>query len=217
VTSARFGGIAAGVTALLFVSGCGGGSTSSPSTLGPSHPGTSSPVADAAPATTGCTLSQLPAGYAVDAAHTGKLTAHNYSAAADVQAALEFDQLTNGGRDVWLHRSSSGKVTGVVSCIAMPFPSAHIANRFFMSYKELRTDAGSIVHKITLPKPVRGLAGVTAYLETEQSFRGYHIASTNVVEAAGTDGSRLDIVSVAGKSPSRVLVQRLLAAMAGAA
>jgi hypothetical protein len=162
-------------------------------------------------------MSLLPSGYSVDPAHTGKLTAHNYSAAADVQAALEYDQLTDGGREVWLHRTSAGKVTGVVSCVAMPFPSAHIADRFFMSYQELRTEAGSIVHRISLPGPASGLSGVTAYLETEQSFRGYHIASTNVIEAAGTDGSRLDIVSVAGQSPSRVLVQRLLTAMAGAA
>jgi hypothetical protein len=184
---------------------------------GPSDPVTASPVADAAPATTGCTSSLLPDGYSVDAAHTGKLTAHNYSAAADVQAALEYDQLTNGDRDVWVQRKGEGKVTGVVSCIAMPFPSAHIANRFFLSYQELRTEAGSIVHRIKLPTPVSGLAGVTAYLETEQAFRGYHIASTNVVEAAGRDGARLDIVSVAGPAPSRVLVQRLLTAMAGAA
>jgi hypothetical protein len=202
------------VTALILaVPGCGGGSTPSPS-----HPVTTpASVAAAAPATTGCTSSLLPKGYSVDAAHTGKLTPHNYSAAADVQAALEYDQLTNGGRDVWVERKGEGKVTGVVSCIAMPFPSAHVANRFFLSYQQLRTEAGSIVHRITLPKPVSGLAGVTAYLETQQSFRGYHIASTNVVEAAGTDGARLDIVSLAGTSPSRVLVQRLLAAMAGAA
>jgi hypothetical protein len=204
------------VTALILaVPGCGGGSTPRPS-----HPVTTPASATAAaPARTGCTSSLLPTGYSVDAAHTGQLTAHNYSAAADVQAALEYDQMTNGDRDVWVRGKGKGKgkVIGVVSCVAMPFPSAHIANRFFLSYKELRTDAGSIVHRIKLPTPVSGLAGVTAYLETEQAFRGYHIASINVVEAAGRDGSRLDIVSVAGAAPSRVLVQRLLTAMAGAA
>ncbi|HVW79547.1 MAG TPA: hypothetical protein VHB69_01225 [Mycobacteriales bacterium] len=210
---AQLGGVAAGATAVLLVSGCGGGSTPSPS----SHPVTARPAAAVAPVTTGCTGAMLPKGFTVDAAHTGKLTAHNYSATADVQAALEYDQMTDGGRDVWLKRAKSGRITQVASCIAMPFPSAHIANRFFMSYRQLRTDAGSIVHRIALPKPVAGLAGVTAYLETQQSFRGYHIASTNVIEAAGRDGSRLDIVSVAGSSPSAALAQRLLAAMAGAA
>jgi hypothetical protein len=206
-----FAGVGA-VAALLFsISGCDGGSTPQPS-----HPGATSTAA-AALAPTGCSTGLLPAGYVVDPAHTGKLTAHNYSAAADVQAALEFDQLGKGSRDVYLLHAKSGKVTGVVSCIAMPFPSAHVAGRFFMSYRTLRTDAGSIVHRIKLPRPVSSLSGVTAYLETEQAFRGYHIASTNVIEAAGRAGPRLDIVSVAGSSPSRSLAQRLLAAMAGVA
>jgi hypothetical protein len=196
---------------ILTVPGCGGGSTPKPS-----HPVTT-PVAAAAPASTGCGVSLLPKGYVVDPAHTGKLTAHNYSAAADVQAALEYDEMTDGHRDVFIRRAASGRVTGVASCIAMPFPSAHVANRFFMSYRELRTEAGSIVHRIMLPQQVAGLAGVTAYLETEQSFRGYRIASTNVIEAAGRDGSRLDIVSVAGTVPSRTLAAKLLSAMASAA
>jgi hypothetical protein len=189
------------------VSGCGGGSTPQPS-----HPGTATL---AAPVVTGCTLAMLPAGFSVDTAHTGKLTAHNYSAAADVQAALIFDQLEPGSRDVYVHRPGSGKIDGVTSCVAMPFATPHVAARFFMSYRSLRQQAGAIVHRIKLPGSVPGLSGVTAYLETEQSFSGYHIASTNVVEAAGRDGSRLDIVSVAGTSPSRALARRLLMAMAG--
>jgi hypothetical protein len=194
---------------MALVSGCGGSSTPSPS-----HPGTS-PVAT--PVVTGCTLGMLPAGYSVDSAHSGKLTAHNYTSVAEVQAALIFDQLQTGSRDVYVHRAGSGRIDEVTSCIAMPFTSPHLAARFFMSYRALRRQAGSIVHRIKLPGSVPGLVGVTAYLETEQSFRGYHIASTNVVEAAGRDGSRLDIVSVAGTTPSRTLVRRLLVAMAGRA
>lgn len=211
------GGVASlgAVTALILaVPACGVGSTAgSQSTQPPSHPVTTPAAAVAEPVVTGCSA---PPGYTIDGAHSGTLTAHNYSAAADVQAALEFDQMSDGARDVYLRHSADGRVDSVISCVAMPFPSEHVANRFFMSYRALRHDAGSLVHRITLAGPASGLVGVTAYLERGQSFRGYRIADTKVIEAAGRDGSRLDIVSVSGSSPSRALAGHLLAAMAAA-
>jgi hypothetical protein len=203
----------AAVAVLVTVSGCGGGSTPKPPHSGPTAPSASPSVAASKQIATGCTPSDLPKGYTVDAKHSGKLTAHNYSASADVQAALEFDQLQAGGRDVFLH-STGKKIDGVASCVAMQFPTAHLAGRFFLSYRALRKDAGSLVTKIAIPGGASGLSGATGYLEKDQSFRGYKIASTDVIEFSGRDGAQLDIVSVAGAQPSRTLGHQLLAAMA---
>lgn len=204
---------AAAVAVLVTVSGCGGGSTPKPSHPGSTAPSASPSAGASKQIATGCALSDLPKGYAVDAKHSGKLTARNYSAAADVQAALEFDDLQAGGRDVYVH-STGKRIDGVASCVAMQFPSAHQAGRFFMSYRALRHDAGSLVTPISIPGGASGLAGATGYLERQQSFRGYKISSTDVIEFSGRDGARLDIVSVAGATPSRTLGHQLLAAMA---
>jgi hypothetical protein len=197
--------------AAVALTGCGGGSSP-----GPSAAPTLSPASFAAP-TTGCGAQQVPAGYTLDRAHTGALTAHTYSASADVQAALEFDQLEGGSRRVYLHHVSGdhSAVDGVLSCVSLTFPSADEASRFFGSYRTLRHQAGPLVRRLPAPD-VPGLTGTTSYLEREQSFRGYGVSSTNVVETAGLAGAVLDIASVAAATPSRTLGTRLITSMAGA-
>lgn len=206
---ARCRAAAAGLAAAaaMTVSACGGGA-GTPVARSTPRP---TPVA----LSTGCERTMLPAGYRADAAHSGRLTARNYSAAADVQAALLYDQLQSGDRTVFLHRSASGKVDGVASCVAMQFASAHLAARFLMSYRALRKSAGTLVRPVGL-RPVPGLTGGTAFLEHGQSFRGYRIASIDVVEAAGRADRVLDIASVAGAPHPRAVVRRLLRAMSGA-
>jgi hypothetical protein len=196
---------------LITVSGCGGGSTPLPSHPDPTSSATGSSAA--APISTGCSPNLVPTGYTIDAKHSGKLTAHSYSAAAEVQAALEYDQLQSGAREVFVH-SAGRRTDGVATCVAMQFPSAHLAGRFFMSYRALRKQAGSLVAEVSIPGGASGLSGATGYLERDQSFRGYQIASTDVIEFSGQDGRRLDIVSVAGATPSRSLGHKLLVAMA---
>jgi hypothetical protein len=203
----------------VLVAGCAGGSSSGSATPAPSQAALTTPTS-ATPASlasvSGCDLGALPKHYAVDKAHTGKLTARTYSAAADVQAALEYDHLTSGARSVFLHRTGGAHspIDGVVSCVAMDFTSAHLAGRFFMSYRALRAQAKSIVHELTPEKPVNGLTGTTSYFEKDQSFRGYGINSTNVIEVAGQSANRLYITSVAGTAPSVALARTLLESMA---
>jgi hypothetical protein len=193
------------------LTGCSSGPSSTPAAAP-----TVSPASFAAPAA-GCRGQVIPPGDVLDPAHTGKLTARTYSASADVQAALEFDQLQQGSRRIYLHHVSGKRsaVDGVVSCVALTFPSTEAANRFFGSYRALRRQAGPLVSR--LPSPVvHGLTGTTSYLERKQSFRGYGVASTNVIETAGLAGTTLDIVSVAGATPSRTLGTRLVSSMVGA-
>jgi hypothetical protein len=156
----------------------------------------------------------LPTGFTTDQAHTGRLTAQTYSASADVQAALSYDQLQSGARRVFTHAQAGSRsaVDGVASCVSLSFSSAPQAARFFGSYQTLRRQAKSIVHEIK-PPAITGLTGTTAYLERQQSFRGYGIASTKVVEIAGLSGQTLFISSVAGAKPSRSLATNLLESM----
>jgi hypothetical protein len=178
-----------------------------------------SPASAASAQLTGCQPSLLPSGYVVDTRHSGRLTAHNYSQSADVQAALVFDQMSGGARRVYVHHRSgaASRIDAVASCVTMQFPDAHVANRFFLSYRSLRDHAGSLVTRVPIGNTVPALTGLTAYREMEQSFRGYRIASTTVVEAAGQANRNLDIVSVAGSRPSTRLARALLASLAGGA
>jgi hypothetical protein len=173
-----------------------------------------SPASLATP-TAGCAPTSVPAGFALDKAHSGALTAHTYSASADVQAALEFDQLQTGTRQIYLRHVKNAKspVDGVVSCVSLRFPSASLATRFFGSYQTLRRQAKPLVREIVATPQVKGLTGTTAYFERHQSFRGYGITSTNVVEVAGLAGRILDIASVAGAAPSAARATGLLKAL----
>jgi hypothetical protein len=203
----------------LGLAGCGGGS---PSAASPPASGSSpapavsatTPLVSApdAAAATGCARSEPPRHYVIDRKHSGTLTAHNYSQSADVQAALQYDQLRSGSRAVYLHRSG-GAIDRVASCVVMQFATPHLANRFFLSYQDTRDHAPSIVRKLSGVGAVSGVTGMTAYFEKDQSFRGYHIASTNVVELAGQAGATLFIASVAAASPSVDLARTLLESM----
>jgi hypothetical protein len=193
-------------------SGCGGSSSTAKTALPAASPtsvaATTSPVV-----LTGCAPSVVGTHYSIDQAHTGTLTAHTYSQSADVQAALEYDQLQSGARRVYLRRAGGRAIDGVASCVAMRFASSHLAGRFFLSYQALRRGAGPIVRKLPTVRSVPGAQGMTAYLEREQSFRGYHIASTDVVELAGQSGSTLYIASVASAEPSVAMTRSLLESM----
>jgi hypothetical protein len=194
--------------AAVALTGCGGGSSSTPATAP-----TESPASFAMPVA-GCSGRVLPSGYVVDAAHTGELSARTYSASADVQAALEFDQLKHGSRRVYVHhvRGSHSAVDGVVSCVALSFPSTDQADRFFASYRTLRRQAGSIATRLHAAT-VHGLVGTVSYLERQQSFRGYGIVSTDVIETAGLAGTTLDVASVAATSPTQAVSTRLITSM----
>jgi hypothetical protein len=162
--------------------------------------------------TNACDPSALPSGYALDKAHSGEVTSHSYSAAVDLQAALQYDELQSGAREIYLHRvaSTKSKVDGVVSCVSLRFPSVDQAARFFGSFQTLRKQASAVVTKLHPAPHVKGLTGTTAYLEREQSFRGYGIASTDVLEIAGLEGSTLHIVSVGGAQPSKAVAVRIV-------
>jgi hypothetical protein len=194
--------------AAAVIAGCGG-TSSSPTRFDPTP--TVSPASFAT--VSGCDRSLLPSGYRLDPVHSGKVTAHTYSASADVQAALLYDKLQTGSRQIFLH-SSGGKQRAdtVASCISLTFPGSDELGRFFGSYRTLRHQAASIVTKLPAA-PISGVTSPVAYDETDQSFRGYGVTSTNVVEVAGTAGDTLFIISVSGTHPSRALATNLLKSM----
>jgi hypothetical protein len=206
------------VATAFVLTGCGGSSSS------PSAASRISPASDSGPlaatstsnaAVSGCQKAELPAGFAVDQAHTGALTAHTYSASADVQAALEYDQLQTGTRSVFTRHAAgkSSPINAVASCVAMTFASPTQAARFFSSYRDTRDHATSVARKIVAPTAIPGVTTASAYAEKQQSFRGYGITSTKVIEVAGLANRTLFIASVAGHSPSSELANRLLESM----
>jgi hypothetical protein len=193
--------------AAAVLAGCGGGSS-------PDQPSSPSPTvspASYAASSAGCAKSVLPAGYRLDPAHSGSVAARTYSASADVQAALIYDKLQAGSRQIYLHGPAK-HADSVISCVALSFPGSDELGRFFGSYQTLRHQARSIVTKLPA-SPIKGIEGPVAYDETHQSFRGYGIASTNVLEVAGTAGTTLYIASVSGANPSRSLATSLLTSM----
>lgn len=202
---------AAGLAAVA-LAGC---SASGPGTAAHTRPALSAAAESVAqrPAPT-CAAAGLPAGFRPDPAHTGPLTATTYSPSADVQAALTYDQLQRGERQVFVHRSGR-RVDAVASCMTLTFPSVAQADRFFGSYRTLRQEAGSLVTRTPFGRRVAGLREPVAYVERQQSFRGYRISSTTVREAAGRSGSTLDIASISGPPASRRAVTRLVTELAG--
>ncbi|MBV9412366.1 MAG: hypothetical protein JO148_12270 [Acidimicrobiia bacterium] len=157
-----------------------------------------------------CTPPDLPAGFTLDAARSGPIQPGQYSAAGDVQAAMIYDQYRAGYRTVYtnLHPAAGGDSNLVVECVAMEFGSPADAVRFLGSYKDLRKQAGSLAQAVTAPASAG--AGTVEYLEHGQSFAGYQIASTDVLEVAGQSGDRVTTVAVAGPSPSADLAVALL-------
>jgi hypothetical protein len=142
------------------------------------------------------------------------VSATTYSAAADVQAALEYDQLKSGQRAVYLHHTG-GRVDGVASCVTLTFGSAHVAQRFFGSYKALRKEAGKVAKRVAVKGNVP--AGTVAYREIDQSFTGYKIGSTTVIEEAAVTGATLTITSTADRAASVATGAKLLAAVVASA
>jgi hypothetical protein len=200
------------------VSACGGSSSGSAPNTAPtpnSSAGASTPTAQsvAVGQVTRC-QSVLPSAYRIDSAHSGSVSATTYSAAADVQAALEYDQLKSGQRAVYLHHTA-GRVDGVASCVTLTFGSAHNAQRFLGSYKALRKDAGKLAKPITVKGNVP--AGTVGYRELDQSFSGYQISSTTVIEEAAVTGSTLTITSTADRAASVATGAKLLAAVGASA
>ncbi|MBV9871400.1 MAG: hypothetical protein JO214_12350 [Frankiaceae bacterium] len=191
----------------LVLAGCGGGhspaSQSATPRLTPASLDTGAPACDPA---------ALPAGFVADGSHSGRVTAQTYSPAVQVQAALEYDQLQSGVRDVYLHHvgGTKSRVDAVIDCTALQFPSVDQANRFFGSFRALRHGARAVVTKLNAAPKVTGLTGTVAYLERKQSFQGYGISSTNVVEAAGLDGTTLRVVSISGRKPATSAASDLL-------
>jgi hypothetical protein len=161
-----------------------------------------------------CAPADLEEGFTVDPQYTGDLAATAYSAAADVQAALEYDNYRSGYRTILtrLHPPAGAGSDMFASCVSMRFASAPEAARFFSSYRDLRRQAGSLV-TTTAPPAVAGLTDLVAYQEKEQAFHGYGIANTDVVELAGLSGARLFIATVGGPEPAMSRAQALAEAM----
>jgi hypothetical protein len=156
----------------------------------------------------GCAPGALPSGFTLDATHSGSITPAQYSASGDIQASLIYDQYKRGLRDVYTDLTASTATTAstsstgadvVIECVGMRFSSAENANRFYQSYNYQRSLAHTVAQKIALPKRI-GSSSV-AYREEQQSFSGYHIASTDVIEAAMQQGDYFYSVSVAGPTP----------------
>jgi hypothetical protein len=156
-----------------------------------------------------CGPSALPAGFTPDAAHSGSITPAQYSASGDIQASLIYDQYKRGLRDVYTNLTSSTAGTDlVIECVGMKFSSGENANRFYQSYNYQRALAKSVAQKVALPKRI-GSSSV-AYHEEQQAFSGYHITSTDVIEAAEQQGDYFYSVSVAGPAPQLSTAYNLL-------
>ncbi len=148
----------------------------------------------------GCARGALPTGFILDATHSGTITPAQYSASGDIQASLIYDQYKQGLRQVYTNLVAPAAAADlVIECVAMRFSSAENANRFYQSYNYQRSLAHSVAQKITLPKHL-GSSSV-GYREEQQSFSGYHITSTNVIETAVQEGDYFYSVSVAGSAP----------------
>jgi hypothetical protein len=149
----------------------------------------------------GCAQGAIPTDFQTDAAHSGTLTPAKYSASGDMQASLIYDQFKHGTRNVFTNLTPSSNVGEnlVIECVAMQFASSEDANRFFQSYKYQRSLAKGVAQKVAVPKHLGGAS--VGYKEKQQSFAGYNITSTNVVEMADQQGNYFFSVSIAGPVP----------------
>jgi hypothetical protein len=189
----------------FLVAACTGGS-------GSHHPPAAGAPAAASVPTSGCPAGVVPAGFALDQAHSGPLTAAAYSEDGDMQAAMIYDQYQGGYRTVYTDLNPTTPAAGqVVECVALQFATLADSTRFVAAYNALRQEAGSVARQVT---PTVSIGTTTLeYTETDQGFAGYGITSTDVVEMAAVDGDRFDGVSVAGPDPSVSLSASLLVGM----
>ncbi len=179
----------------LLGAGCQGSSASS------STPPTSSPPGLTG-ATSGCPSRDVPVGFQLDAARSGGLAASQYSESGDMQAAMIYDGYQSGYRAVYtnLGPAPGGNTNLVIECDTLQFQVPFGVTQFLAAYKALRDEAGSLAQT---QAPV-GSVGTTTlqYLESGQSFAGYNIASTNVLELSTQLGADFDSVVIAGPDPS---------------
>jgi hypothetical protein len=150
-----------------------------------------------------------PAGFTADADVSGPLTPGGYSASQDVQAALVFDKLQRGERSVFTRLKAPSGSDLVVQCNVLEFASPADAHRFALSYKDLRAHATAVAHALPAPA-VPGASLTVAYREEQQSFQGYGITSTRVVEVGALRGSRFVTASVAGPRALATTAEALL-------
>jgi hypothetical protein len=195
---------AAPVVALAVIGGCAPAQERSPVAA-------ASPAPVAETAAERCLPGLLAGSFRRDDSWSGDLTASQYSASADVQAALQYDQYQSGYRTVLTDLKSA---TGTVfaSCVSMRFPSDAQAARFLSSYRYLRTEAGALVRDIEVGQ-VGSLTDLVAYHEQAQDLRAYGVIGADVIEVAGRAGPRLFIATVAGSAPAPAAARALSAAM----
>jgi hypothetical protein len=175
---------------------------------------TPAPVAETAAGR--CLPSLLPSGFHRDDSYSGDLSPSQYSASADVQAALEYDRYQSGYRTVLTDLRPGASRPGAVfaSCVSMRFAGDAEAARFLSSYRDLRSQAGNLARTIQAGQ-VGSLTDLVAYHEQGQDFRAYGVTGADVIELAGRAGPRLFIATVAGSAPDLAQARALTAAMLG--
>jgi hypothetical protein len=214
--------ILAGTFLLLgVIGGCGAPSAER-------RPVTATPTPVAETAAQRCAPALLAPGFRRDDGYSGDLTPSQYSASADVQAALLYDQYQAGYRTVLTAlpppssppaAQSASAPPGApqsaevfASCVSMLFAGDAQAARFLSSYRSLRGQAGDLVQSFD-PGKVDTLTEVIAYREHGQDFHAYGITNTEVIELAGRAGPRLFIATVAGGAPTVDRARALAEAM----
>lgn len=194
----RRAGFAMTVVIALVGAGCHGGSRTSSGVAPPSGP----TRAGLTQVTSGCPARDIPVGFRLDAARSGVMAASQYSESGDMQAAMIFDGFRTGFRSVYTNLGPApGGVTDlVIECQTLQFQAPSGVTQFFAAYRALRDEAGSLAQS---QAPVATVGTTTVqYLETGQSFAGYNIASTNVVELAAQRGADFYSVAIAGPNPT---------------
>jgi hypothetical protein len=161
-----------------------------------------------------CLPGLLAGSFRRDDSYSGDLTASQYSAFADVQAALQYDQYQSGYRTVLTDLRPRGGAGAEVfaSCVSMRFAGDAQAARFLSSYRYLRTEAGGLAQTVEVGR-VGSLSDVVAYREQHQDFHAYGVTGADVIEVAGRAGPRLFIASVAGSAPDLAQARALTEAM----
>jgi len=181
----------------LLGAGCQGSSAASSTSTAP--PSTLSGLTEA---TSGCPSRDVPVGFQLDIARSGVLAASAYSESGDMQAAMIYDGYETGFRSVYtnLGPAPGGDTDLVVECDTLQFQAPSGVTQFLAAYKALRDEAGSLAVSQT---PVASVGTTTLqYMESGQSFAGYNIASTNVLELSTQLGADFDSVVIAGPDPS---------------
>jgi hypothetical protein len=183
----------------LLGAGCQGSSAGGNSNSSAAPTSTPSGLTEA---TSGCPSKDIPVGFQQDTARSGMLAASQYSESGDMQAAMIYDGYQTGFRSVYtnLGPAPGGSTDLVIECDTLQFQASSGVTQFLAAYKALRDEAGSLAVSQT---PVASVGTTTLqYLESGQSFAGYNIASTNVLELSTQLGADFDSVVIAGPDPA---------------